>query len=144
LIKDLSGKLDQAGMDNVLDQIDVWCENMLAGRLPLQVNVIKIYPEIMPVDTLQFTERLGYRKDNAIRLITMGCADTLYALRRHLEEQAQEDLDDQDRKTLILVQKWMGDLAWPEEEGQQDRFRKEWRCTRTKCIFHSQFCAHGG
>jgi hypothetical protein len=144
LIHDLSGKMDQAGMDNVLDQIDVWCEKLLAGRLPLQVNVIKIYPEVMPMDTLQFTERLGYRKDNAIRLITMGCGDTLSALRRHLEEQAQENLDDQDRKALNLVQKWMGGVAWPEEEEQQDRFIKEWRCGRTECIFHSRFCSHGG
>jgi hypothetical protein len=145
LIHDLSGKMDQAGMDNVLDQIDGWCEKLLAGRLPLQVNVIKIYPEVMPMDTLQFTERLGYRKDNAIRLITMGCGDTLSALRRHLEGQAQENLDDQDRKVLTLVQKWMGGIAWPEELVQQDRFIKEWRCGRTECIFHShQFCSHGG
>jgi len=144
LIHDLSGKLEQAGMDNVLDQIDGWCEKMLAGSLPLHVNVIKIYPEVMPVDTLQFTERLGYRKDNAIRLITMGCGDTLAALRRHLEEQAQENLDDQDRKVLTLVQKWMGDLAWPGEKEQQNRFLKEWRCARTQCIFHTRFCSHGG
>jgi hypothetical protein len=144
LIHDLSGKLDPAGMDNVLDQIDGWCDKLLAGRLPLQVNVIKIYPEVMPMDTLQFTERLGYRKDNAIRLITMGCGDTLSSLRRHLEEQSQENLDDQDRKVLTLVKKWMGGLSWPEEEDQQDRFIKEWRCGRAECVFHSQFCSRGG
>jgi len=144
LIHDLSGKLDKAAVENVLDQIDHWCGKMLAGGLPLHVNIIKIYPKSMPVDTLQFTERLGYRKENAIRLLTMGCYDTLAALRQHLEGQAQPNLDDQDRKVLALLQKWMGGSPWPDQDAEQERYIEEWHCQRKECVFHSLYCSHGG
>jgi hypothetical protein len=144
LIHDLSGKVDKAALEDVLDQIDRWCEKMIAGGLPLHVNVIKIYPQAMPLDTLQFTERLGYRKENAIRLLTMGCYDTLAALRRHLEGQAQKNLDAEDRQVLTLVQKWMGDSVWPDQDMEQERYLQEWHCQRKECVFHSRFCSRGG
>jgi hypothetical protein len=39
----------------------------------------------MPLRTLAFTERLGYRKEFAIEMLTMGCYNTLWALRKHLD-----------------------------------------------------------
>ena len=143
LIRDVSGKVDQAAADKILDQIDQWSEKVISGGLPLQVNVIKIYPEKMPLSTLQFTERLGYRKENAVNMLTMGCYNTLTALRRYLEEQKPQDLDTQDQLVLTLVQKWMGNTAWPEGGGEQEKFCQEWHCQRQACVYHSRFCAHG-
>jgi hypothetical protein len=143
LIRDLSGKIDQAANDMILDQIDQWSEKVISSSLPIHVNVIKIYPEKMPLDTLQFTERLGYRKENAIQMLTMGCYNTLTALRRHLEQQKQQDMDAQDQLALTLVQKWMGNTAWPESIAEQGKFCREWLCQRKACVFHSGFCLHG-
>jgi hypothetical protein len=142
LIRNLSGKIDQASSDMILDQIDQWSENVVSANMPMRVNVIKVYPEKMPLGTLQFTERLGYRKENAIQMLTMGCYDTLNALRRHLEGQNLQDLDAKDQMTLALVRKWMGDQAWPESISEQEKLCHEFRCQRTACVFQSGFCAH--
>ena len=143
LVRDLSGRIDKAASDKILDQIDQWSEKMISGKLPLQVNVIKIFPEKMPLDTLQFTERLGYRKENAIKMLTMGCYNTLTALRRHLEQLGPQELDTQDKVTLSLVQKWMGNTAWPKDTAEHEKFCQDWHCQRSACVFHSQFCIHG-
>ncbi|WP_304509264.1 BatA domain-containing protein, partial [Anaerotignum sp.] len=65
---------------SVLTRLENWGEEKIGRRLPLQVNQITIHPEEMPMSTLQFTERLGYRKKNAIEMLTMGCYNTLWTL----------------------------------------------------------------
>ncbi len=65
-----------------------WAEEMLASRLPLQVDEVKIYPEDMTLSTLQFTERLGYKQKNAVDMITMGCYNTLMTIKTRLDKPA--------------------------------------------------------
>lgn len=118
-----------------------WTAEMLSTRLPLHVDEVKIYPEEMPLSTLQFTERLGYRQDNAINMLTMGCYNTLWALRVHLE--AQKDLDEHEQAVLALAQKWMGIDNWPKEKSAQDQFSRSWSCQRTSCVYHAHHCPRG-
>jgi hypothetical protein len=91
---------------------------------------------------LQFTERLGYRKDNAISMLMMGCYNTLWALRGHLEAQ-KKDLDALDQQVLTLAKKWMGIDTWPAGSSEQEALRQTWRCQRTACVFHAHHCPHG-
>ena len=142
-IRDLKGKADQVGGEDTIDQIKQWSDKVIDRGLPLHVNVVSVYPEEMPLDTLQFTERLGYRKANAIKMLTMGCYNTLWAIRRHLESQKLQDLDDRDRQVLTLVQKWMGPIRWHEGESKQEESAAEWQCQRTECVFRERFCKHG-
>ena len=139
----LSGKMDKIAGEKILDQINQWSENVISRGLPLQVQVVKIYPEEMPLSTLQFTERLGYRKENAIKMLAMGCYDTLNALRRHLEALKALDMDAQDLSVLALVRKWMGNKPWPGSTAEQENFCREWRCQRETCAFYSGFCLRG-
>jgi hypothetical protein len=127
-----------------------WAEDMLASKLPLQVDEVKIYPEDMTLSTLQFTERLGYKQKNAIDMITMGCYNTLSTIKERLETQQKLDsleeakprvegrrqlrMDDQDKKSLALVNKWMSF-----KEGST----QDWVCMHEECVFHSKHCAHG-
>ena len=130
---------DSAG---ILDRMADWAENIVDNLLPLQVTAIKIHPEEMPLSTLQFTERLGYRHGNALAMLTMGCYNTLWALRNHLEGQRGE-LDEQDQQSLALARQWMGGESWPPEPvGSQDP-RRSWRCRRSACVFHAAHCPHG-
>jgi hypothetical protein len=124
-----------------LEGIAEWTTNMLATRLPLHVDEVKIYPEEMPLSTLQFTERLGYRQTNAINMLTMGCYNTLWALRTHLE--AQKNLDDHEQAVLSLAQKWMGIDTWPEEKAEQEQLSRSWSCQRTSCVYHAHHCPRG-
>jgi hypothetical protein len=130
--------------DGLLDRIGAWADVMMARKLPLEVNTVKIHPEEMPLDTLQFTERLGYRKENGIRMITMGCQNTLWTLRAHLEE--LDSRDEQDERSLTLARKWMklgGDGGvWP-TGAEQDVQRKKWTCQRSECVYFSQHCDRG-
>lgn len=127
-----------------------WAEDMLASKLPLQVDEVKIYPDEMTLSTLQFTERLGYKQKNAIDMITMGCYNTLTTIRQRLETlqkmdkaeeakprvvgRSQQQMDEQDKKSLALVNKWMSF-----KEGSET----EWVCKREDCVFHQEHCAHG-
>jgi len=129
--------------EGILDRMAEWAEERVAQDLPLHVEEVKIYPEEMPLGTLQFTERLGYRKENAIRMLAMGCYNTLFTLLAHMEEQGQDDLDAQDQQVLSLVRKWMAVNEWPEEAEERERLRQNWRCQRTACVFHAQHCPHG-
>jgi hypothetical protein len=124
-----------------LQGIAEWTENMLANRLPLQVDEVKIHPEEMPLSTLQFTERLGYRQENAINMLTMGCYNTLWALRAHLEE--QKNLDDHEQAVLSLAQKWMGFDTWPEDGSEQEQLSDSWACQRASCVYHAHHCLRG-
>ena len=82
--RELRGYLGK-NSEGILERMEDWAEKIINNRLPLQVEAVKIYPDEMPLSTLQFTERLGYRQENAIHMLTMGCYHTLWALRSHLE-----------------------------------------------------------
>jgi hypothetical protein len=96
----------------------------------------------MPLNTLQFTERLGYRHENALAMLSMGCYNTLWALRNHLEDQS-DPLDEQDQQTLALARKWMGVENWPKRRDRDETFRKAWRCQRAACVYYAEHCRHG-
>ena len=128
--------------EGILERIEGWAENIVSNRLPLHIDAVKIYPEEMPLSTLQFTERLGYRQDNALAMLTMGCHNTLWTLREHLEGQGSS-LDAQDKQTLSLARKWMGSEPWPQGHKEQENLRQTWRCQRTACVFHAQHCRRG-
>jgi hypothetical protein len=130
-----------AGGEGILERMEAWAQDLVDDRLPLQVDVVRIYPEAMPLGTLQFTERLGYREENGIAMLTMGCHNTLWALRAHLE--GQSPLDAHDRQVLALARKWMGFDTWPEEASERETLRSTWRCQRSVCIFHPYHCPHG-
>jgi len=126
----------------ILGRMRQWVDAQLARGLPVNVETVSIYPEQMPLSTLQFTERLGYRKDHAIQMLTMGCYNTLWALRSHLEG-GRENFDERDRQVLALAKKWMGIDPWPAEPAAQEKARLSWRCQRTECVYHQRYCAHG-
>ena len=126
---------------DVLERAADWMTGM-EKRLPLHVEEVKIYPQAMPLDTLQFTERLGYRQDTAIQMLTLGCADTLWALRDHLEDPSH-CMDDSDQQTLRLVKLWTGLEVLPQGLQEKEKLRKAWRCQRQACIYHAQHCQHG-
>jgi len=128
--------------EGLLERMAGWAENIVDNLLPLQVRPIKIHPEEMPLNTLQFTERLGYRHQNALAMLTMGCYNTLWALRNHLEGQ-KDDLDERDRRSLALARKWMGGEQWPPDPAGSEDARHAWRCQRAACVFHAEHCPHG-
>ena len=128
--------------EGILDRMEAWAEEMLGDQMPLQVKAVKIYPEEMPLSTLQLTARLGYRQENALAMLTMGCYNTLWAIRSHLEAQ-QGTLDSQDQQALALARKWMGVDAWPTDAAGQEDLRRAWRCRRSACVFHPRHCPHG-
>ncbi len=134
--------------DGILDKISKWTEESWTNRLPLQVETVKIYPEAMPLNTLQFTARLGYKKENAVQMLAMGCASTLDSLRARLEDRAKsegwEALDAHDQRALWLARKWTG-TSWqaPASSGAQEAARTVWQCQRTACALHARVCPHG-
>jgi hypothetical protein len=129
--------------EGILKRMEHWADEQMAKGLPLHVEEVKIYPEEMPLSTLQFTGRLGYRKANAIEMLTMGCYNTLWTLRGHLEEQRESDLDDRDQVVLGLARKWMDIESWPKSQRDLEAIRQTWRCQRTACVFHAEKCVHG-
>jgi len=128
--------------DGILERLENWAQDMVDNKLPLHVSEIKVYPEKMPLDTLQFTERLGFSQHNAVEMTAMGCYSTLWALRTQLE-QPQNVWDDFDAETLALVRGRMGDTPWPKDLEEQEKLRGSWRCQYTSCVFHAKFCPHG-
>ena len=130
-------------VDAVLAALDAWSADALHNRLPLHVEPIEIYPDEMTLDTLQFTERLGFQMENAVQALTMGCYNTFWALRSHLEKrEGAGELDDLDREALRLARKWMGEV-WPSETEELQAWRNQWQCRRTACVFHARHCRHG-
>jgi hypothetical protein len=83
-------------------------------------------------------------------MITMGCYNTLTTIKQRLEtlqklDEAEETkprvagkrqlrMDEQDKKSLTLVNKWM---------SFKEGLDAEWVCMREDCVFHQQHCAHG-
>ncbi len=132
-------------VDDILERIDRNSTKILQRQLPLNVEPIEIYPDEMPMETLQFTERLGYDPNNAVVMLTVGCYNTLWTLRTHLEKKAKKAglrLDDVDDRALSLARKWMGFEEWPEPKGQE-HLRERWQCRREKCVFYADHCKHG-
>jgi hypothetical protein len=113
-----------------------------SSESPLQVDQITIHPQEMPMSTLQFTEHLGYRVDNAINMLTMGCYNTPWTLRTYLDKGSYQS-DDQDRRVLDLVVKWTGIEDLPEDFRDRDHLQESWACQRTARIYHQQHCPHG-
>jgi hypothetical protein len=139
----LRGYLGEKSQD-ILARMERWANGVLHESLPLHVEEIKIYPERMPLTTLAFTERLGYRKDNAIEMLTMGCYNTLWALRLHLEGQGAKR-DKQDEQVLQMTKKWMGFENLPDKKvidysDQLEALLQEWHCTHSECLFHKTYC----
>jgi predicted acylesterase/phospholipase RssA len=127
----------------ILDRMSNWTATSIAKDLPLHVDEVKVYPGEMPLDTLQFTERFGYRQENALQMLTMGCYNTLWAVRKRLEEQKPSDLDEQDLRSLELARKWTGEDPWSPEAEEQETLRQVWLCQRRACVFHASHCRHG-
>ncbi len=128
--------------EGILERLENWSREKIGQDLPLQVNQITIHPEEMPMSTLQFTERLGYRKQNAIEMLTMGCYNTLWTLRSYLDKEDNQ-FDDHDRAVLDLVRKWTGIEIMPEEPQARKDLQQSWRCQRAACIYHAQYCPRG-
>jgi predicted acylesterase/phospholipase RssA len=112
----------------------------LKSRLPLHVQPVEIYPDEMPMSTLQFTERLGYKRENAIRMMTVGCYNTLWTLRAHLENKPAGQRDAMDERALDLARHWMGFEDWPDD--LQTR-QETWQCQRESCVFYEGYCPRG-
>lgn len=137
---DLQGE----SLETLLGQMKRRHEEIVQRRLPLHVTPIEIYPDEMQLDTLQFTERLGFRRQNAVEAMTMGCYNTLWRLRNHLEEKEKlAPLDDVDRRALALLRRWMGFQEWPRSEKERESLHQKWPCQRTACVFHTMHCRHG-
>jgi len=125
--------------EGILERIQSWSQDLTHNKLPLHIDKVVIYPDEMPMSTLQFTERLGYRHENAIRMLTSGCAHTLWAVLDHLGHQ-RPPLDQQDRDSLILVQQWTGIDQIPKDQAGWQEAQKSWTCRRTACVFHANIC----
>lgn len=139
------GYLGESG-EGILERIEAWASEIVCQKLPVHIEEIKIYPEKMTLSTLQFTPRLGYRQDHAIQMITMGCHNTLWALRSRLETAPEASLDALDRQALALARQWMGNPSWPsgaQAAREIDKLRQEWACQRSSCVFHASHCQHG-
>ncbi len=125
-----------------LEEIKTEHETIIDQKLPLHVNPIEIHPEEMPMRTLQFTERLGYKKENAIRMITSGCYSTLWSLHEYLTDKLADGPDEHDERALRLARHWMG-LDAAELPADKTALRQAWRCRRVQCVFHARHCRHG-
>ena len=125
-----------------LERLKAEHKEIIDQKLPLHVNPIEIHPEEMPMRTLQFTERLGYKKENAIRMITSGCYSTLWSLHVYLTDKSRGGLDARDETTLRLAHRWMG-LDAENLPADKTALQKAWRCQRHQCVFHARHCRHG-
>ena len=137
------GRIEAETLPELLAAIREWSERLIEQRLPLHVNPVEIYPDAMRLDTLQFTTRLGFRHENAIDAMTMGCYNTFWRLRSYLEgKEHTPEFDEVDRQTLSLARRWMGFEQWPDPELREE-LRERWLCQRARCPFHARHCPHG-
>jgi predicted acylesterase/phospholipase RssA len=136
---------DGLGVTGRIDKLKDDQKELIDHQMPLHVNPIEIHPEEMPMRTLQFTERLGFRTDNAIRMMTSGCYSTLWSLYAHLLSKQASGLDAQDRSALELASRWMGLDAdeLPDDKETIAHLHESWRCRRVRCVFHARHCRHG-
>jgi predicted acylesterase/phospholipase RssA len=137
----LSGFLGQ-DPEGILDRMQDWANGIIDQKLPLHVNKVVIYPDEMPMDTLQFTERLGYRTENALQMLTMGCYHGLETILGHLVG-SREPLEDQDVQALALTKRWMGLEETPEGDDALGAALRTWKCQRVACVFHAGICSKG-
>jgi hypothetical protein len=146
-IQDNARKLNLSGFlgddpDGILERMEQWADDIIERKLPLQVNEVVIYPDEMPLDTLQFTERLGYRQENAIKMLTMGCYHGLETILGHLASH-QDSLDTRDEESLALTMHWMGIQEVPKKKSALAAALRSWQCQRTECVFHAGICPKG-
>jgi hypothetical protein len=131
----------QRQANGLVAQLRQWATNTIDKRLPVPVRTVMIYPDTMPMDTLQVTSRLGYKKENAIEMLTMGCYNTLWAIRRDLEQEQGEQTS---AEALALARMWMNIPEWPRKDPvAQEQLRKHWKCQRESCVYHAHHCRHG-
>jgi predicted acylesterase/phospholipase RssA len=129
-----------------LEKIKGSTDSTMSGRLPIHVEPVEIYPDTMPMGTLNFTKRLGFRDEDAVQMLTVGCYQALWTLRAHLEGKQMEcaqkgaTLEATDLHALHLARKWMGFEDWPEDVAQR---QSVWRCQRTACAYYNSVCHHG-
>ncbi|MBP6015543.1 MAG: patatin-like phospholipase family protein [Candidatus Promineofilum sp.] len=133
---------ENKSIEEKLEEIKDDHRQIIDWKLPLHVNPIEIHPEEMPMRTLQFTERLGYRPHNAIRMMTSGCYSTLWSLFVHLAGKSRSELDERDESTLKMARHWMG-LEGDELPDATPELQRAWRCRRVQCVFHARHCRHG-
>lgn len=133
---------ETTGLTGRLEKIKDDHQQLIDRRLPLHVNPIEIHPEEMPMRTLQFTERLGFRGENAVRMITSGCYSTLWSLYVHLASKTKGGLDEGDEMTLAMARRWMG-LEAEERPNITPEQQLSWRCQRVQCAFFEGHCRHG-
>lgn len=137
------GQIGTESLPELLAAMRDWSDRLIEQRLPLHVNPVEIYPDQMEMDTLQFTERLGFRRKRAIQAMTMGCYNTFWQLRGYLEsKEGMPEFDAVDRQTLALARRWMGFAEWP-DPALQTEVQKSWQCQRQQCAFHPRHCRHG-
>jgi len=137
----LRGFLGRSG-EGILERIEAWAEDIIDQKLPMHINKVIIYPDEMPMSTLQFSERLGYRQDNAVRMLTMGCYRTLEAIFNHLVKDPNK-FDPVDQTAFDLTLKWMGIQAIPKNQTEVETSLQNWKCQRTTCVFHTGICPRG-
>ena len=134
----LRGWSTDKGGDEVLEQINEKSKK-IRDKLPLQINRVRIFPEMMKMSTLQFTERMGYKQKNAIQMLTSGCYNTLWSIFQHLAAN-KKPLDGADIPVFALTLKWMGIPEDPDKRLPMDTIREQWQCQRTSCVFYPGFC----
>lgn len=132
----------EANIEDHLEKIKHDHRELIDRKLPLHVNPVEIHPEEMPMRTLQFTERLGYKSENAIRMMSAGCYSTLWSLYDHLIAKSRGGLDERDASALMMARHWMG-LDEDDRANATLDLQKSWRCRRVECVFHARHCRHG-
>lgn len=128
--------------EDVLEDLQRKHKRYIKDRWPLHVNPIEIHPEDMPMITLQFTERLGNKPENVIRMLTSGCYSTLWSLYDYLTHKSKAGLDEMDESALNLARRWMG-LEGDLPRANAEELKQSWQCRRRQCVFHAQHCRHG-
>ncbi len=139
--------------EEILPRMKALTEQWLDRGLPLDLTIVKIHPDEMPLHTVAFTERLGFDREKGIQMITMGCYNSLWDLRTYLEGKSAHKRDEHDRIALELAQKWtgIGKEDWPSKNDDDEatvsmrlkELRSSWKCQRTECIFRRFHCSHG-
>lgn len=163
---------EEVTLDNVLQNIEGELTRLQNEKLPMNVRALEIFPDEMNMSTWNFTERLGYRREKALKMLTMGCYNTLWTtftilLRRKQAGQLKEDCN----KTLLqklgeIIFKNPFYLTSDEKEKESNKIdiesllsdsvalsefvnnlndknlRQSWNCAQSSCVYW-QACAHG-
>ena len=107
--------------EGILERMRSWGQEMLAEKLPCRSTRSRSTPNVwrwIPCSSPGASATSG----DALDMLTMGCYNTLWALRTYLEDQAKV-VDEADRRSLALAKKWMGFEDWPENPAQVEKLR---------------------